>query len=146
MEIEEIDEPTPEGCVIRIAKCRIRTSKGTSSLPAAMYTMGSVKELKKFPLIDTSKAFEINSYTDFSQIKNYLDKQVNKSIIVLKGWFELINPKSDSKRLLDAIRIQDSRDKVSGFKINGMTFNVFTERLFQKTDYKFTPKPCSSDL
>jgi len=66
MEVEEIDEPTPEGSVIRIAKCRIRTSKGTSSLAAAMYTTESVKNLKKFPLIDTSKAFEINSYTDFS--------------------------------------------------------------------------------
>ena len=65
---------------------------------------------------------------------------------MLKGWFELINPKSDSKRLLDAIRIQDSKDKVSGFKINGMTFNVFTERLIQKTDFKFTPKPCNADL
>ena len=43
MEIEEIDEPTPEGCVIRIAKCRIRTSKGSSSLLAAMYTTESVK-------------------------------------------------------------------------------------------------------
>jgi len=43
MEIEETDEPTPEGCVIRIAKCRIRTSKGSSSLLAAMYTTESVK-------------------------------------------------------------------------------------------------------
>ena len=42
MEVEEIDEPTPEGSVIRIAKCRIRTSKGTSSLAAAMYTTESV--------------------------------------------------------------------------------------------------------
>lgn len=77
-----------------------------------MYTSEPIKHLNEFQEIDTTKAFEIYSYTDFTVIKNYLDKQVNKTILILRGWIELQNPKQDSKRLLEAIKAQDSKNKV----------------------------------
>ncbi|KAL4472243.1 hypothetical protein ABPG72_013876 [Tetrahymena utriculariae] len=146
---EELDVPIPEDSIVRICSSLFRPQKNMPSIKIYMHTLEPIKKLNQFPLPQIIQNLDVKCvYTQFDEVNSYLSKNIKykqQQLIIIRGWIEVQNPKEDSENFLQSIKQQDERNKIVGFKVGTVSFNLFTENQMKKTDFQFDIKPFNSD-